>query len=1056
MVLRDTWSGRALRRVGLLCALVLSVVLPVRATAISPSTAIASRGMISLAGVLPPIVAQGRATPLGAVAATTTLAIVIPLALRNAAGLTSFVQAVTDPSSPHYRQYVSLSQAVQRYGPSALAAQAVVAWARGQGIAAVSSTPFAVHIQATVGQINALFGVRITHWRSATGRVFFAPQQAPSIPAVLASSVVGVLGLDNASTLQPMLRRAPRPSRLTKLLARPKVGSGPVVGGYTPTELRGAYNLTPVLTAGVIGQGQSIDLFELDSYTPTDVLNYDVQYGITTTVLIPNLCQSQSTSLYTCTPNQTATAPGSGVGEVESDIEVVQAIAPGAIINVYQDMTNSDVDAYNLYATMLQAGDANIISSSWGQCELNSSPSYVHALDQLFQLGAAAGIGVYSAAGDAGSLDCYGNRNPTGPNAMALSVDYPASDPYVTAVGGTSLTLGTTAPPTYGGETAWNASTASGGTLSASAGGGGVSSVFAQPFYQSGLAPPGSSAALVRMVPDVAANADPNTGYSIFTAGGWAVIGGTSLATPLWAAIMVLADQRANRHLGFINPTLYNAIARVPARAATDVHDVTVGDNDPLDSLGSNSSPHYVAASGYDLATGWGSPNGANLISDLVAISGTTGTATPTPTFMPSPTPTPSPTPSGTPAMATPTPTVPVPATGIPLLSTPSVTDLSSAAFAVIFTSTTAITAALQVVTQTGGPPFVVYDDRDINSAAVASTIHRFSVAGLTASTTYVLTPLLGPVGAVGTAITQMTPARLTTSPVPPLVAGTAQFATGSLVPYGLALLVGYILNPSSGATSAPLSTLATSTIAGNGLNYSFNSSPRTADGTTSFVPASNAVFIVTGWGDDNGNLASGPPVSGALGSLSTTEPTVILGMPQNMATTVQVGWNLISLPLLPMQAPTAQSILGKVMANPASQLAELASWTGTNWQVALLQRGSVPTSDFSLALGRGYFLYSDQPSVYTTTGLSLAQSVTTTLVTGWNLIGVPAPSSGETSLNVLAGVASAGAQPLEMAAWTGTGWQVTLAGQSSSPFPIRAGAGYFIYAQQNAIWTAQ
>ncbi len=621
----------------LVCATTLSLNTRVIAQDTSTSPAIRLTPMI---GSWAPAIAQGRATQVGVYTATALLTVTLALRPRDAAGLRSFAQAVSDPHNQFYRHYLTHAQIEQRYGATPSTIDAVAAWVRSQGVTAVTTRTTDVTFAAPARRMATLFHIQIGTWRLSTGRMIFGPTTAPAVPQSLSGAIMAIIGLDNETLLQPRDGRLEttsafaagrqvargRPevpqtspagteqSRSGQQRTGPRLGSG-VQGGYTPQELRLAYDIAGLFTEGTQGQGQTIDLYELDGYQPSTINTYDTQYGISGGSVTPYLCVTDTSSVYGCTAGQTMAA-GSAEDEVESDIEVIQAIAPRATIHVYQSDQNGS-DWYSLWTTMLSAGDARIVSTSWGFCELDlDQPTLdiVQAQDILFQEAVAAGIGIFAASGDSGSTDCAPD---SGVHATTLAVDNPASDPFVTAVGGTSLYLDS-ADQGYGSEVVWNS-----GTFLA--GGGGVSVLFSRPWYQTALAPTQLNGATGRMLPDVSANADPYTGYSIYTACGgspcWTVIGGTSLATPLWAAVMALANQvveaQGGMDLGFTNPTLYS-LGEDDATSSA-FHDVTSGSNDANPSDGSASSKIYSATVGFDMASGWGSPDVSLLISALLA-----------------------------------------------------------------------------------------------------------------------------------------------------------------------------------------------------------------------------------------------------------------------------------------------------------------------------------------------------------------------------------------------------------------------------------------------------
>jgi subtilase family serine protease len=307
---------------------------------------------------------------------------------------------------------------------------------------------------------------------------------------------------------------------------------------------------------------------------------------------------------------------------------------------VYEAPNNAS-GLISLYESMVTA-DAPVISTSWGLCEADMSTSTLTAENAIFQEAAVQGEAVFAAAGDDGSDDCQSSKR---------AVDDPASQPYVTGVGGTTMASDVPGAP----QSVWNDG--------AGAGGGGVSRDWAQPSYQSGFAqtqsqisctpmPGGTgSSTTCREVPDVSADADPSTGYDIYWSNGWLSAGGTSAAAPTWASLAALADSSnactsAGVRVGFADALLYSL-------PASDFNDVTMGTN-AYGGLGG-----YPAASGYDMSSGLGTPNGGTL---LPALCGTTTVTAPPPnttttTTTPTPT-TPAPVQTTTAPVQTTTPTI--------------------------------------------------------------------------------------------------------------------------------------------------------------------------------------------------------------------------------------------------------------------------------------------------------------------------------------------------------------------------------------------------------------
>ena len=297
---------------------------------------------------------------------------------------------------------------------------------------------------------------------------------------------------------------------------------------------------------------------------------------------------------------------GGQQGEAALDIETVIGLAPQATVDVF-DAPNTDPGLIDDYTAMIEDASVNVISTSWGDCETETTPGVLGAEATLFEEAAIAGKSVFAAAGDDGSSDC---------RSSALAVDDPGSQPFVTSVGG--LTLSSTSYPPV--ESVWNDSATSTG-----AGGGGISSVHLMPAYQAdaaaalGVIGPESSGAPCsasagvdcREVPDVSADADPYTGYLIYYKGAWTGFGGTSAAAPVWAAVAALTNASSackGTPIGFANGALYAAAG---SGYATNFTDVTSGNNDYAPD--GYTGGLYAAQRGFDLASGLGSPNGATL-----------------------------------------------------------------------------------------------------------------------------------------------------------------------------------------------------------------------------------------------------------------------------------------------------------------------------------------------------------------------------------------------------------------------------------------------------------
>ncbi len=368
---------------------------------------------------------------------------------------------------------------------------------------------------------------------------------------------------------------------------------------FLPHDLYTVYNIRPLLERGITGKGRTIVIIDA-SQSPTlqhDLALFDKLFGL------PN------PTLNVIAPFGLGPYSVDDATEITLDVEMAHAIAPDATINLALAPTLSNTDVFKItqYAVVHDLGDT--ISQSFGENEQCDSV-FVQAEHQLFVEAAAKNISVFASSGDFGSAigDCQ-----TGfPSIQGVS--YPASDTEVTAVGGTTLYADTQSR--YVGETVWNQSRFGQGPAN-NASGGGFSRVFARPDYQAGIAALKGQ----RTIPDIAYNADADKSAVLLVCGSCGFgpnaligLGGTSSGSPQWAAITVLADQLAGQRLGFLNPALYNiGGARSRTRA---FHDVVLGNNTYAYSTESGLRvviPGYSATKRWDPATGWGSPNAAEL-----------------------------------------------------------------------------------------------------------------------------------------------------------------------------------------------------------------------------------------------------------------------------------------------------------------------------------------------------------------------------------------------------------------------------------------------------------
>ncbi len=579
-------ASRTVRTFGLALAALSSLAGPARVLA-APDA-----GALALPGHVPAAVARAQAVSRLDGSRPVSLALTLPL--RNQSELSDLLRRLYDPGDPLYGRYLSPEQFTAKFGPTQADYNRAIAYAQAMGLTVTNThtSRTLLDVSAPAATVENAFGLHLLVFQSQEdGRYFYAPDSDPKIPASLASVLSGVVGLDNVSVRRPHYRvLTPRdpsvPVALQPFVLPRQTGSGPG-GGLSPSDIKTAYNLSGVTQTG---SGQTLGLFELDGYKASDITKYESQFGLPAAALQNVLVDGYNG------------AAGSGAGEVTLDIELQIALAPNATKFYVYEGPNSDtgvVDTYNKIAT---DNIAKEVSTSWGEAENSSTATVRNSENTAFQQMASQGQSIFAAAGDSGADD----------NGSSLSVDDPASQPYMVGVGGTSLTT-VSAGGAYKSEKTWN-----GGSASAGAGGGGISTVWSIPSYQSGVitaASKGSTTA--RNVPDVSLDADPNTGYAIYVGGAWNIYGGTSCAAPLWSAFTALVNQQrvasGKALLGFANPLIYTTAEG--SRYGTDFHDIADG----------STNLYYPAVTGFDDATGWGTFNGANLLTDL---SG--GSSTPT------------------------------------------------------------------------------------------------------------------------------------------------------------------------------------------------------------------------------------------------------------------------------------------------------------------------------------------------------------------------------------------------------------------------------------------
>jgi subtilase family serine protease len=506
----------------------------------------------------------------------------IALAPRNAAALAAYAQAVATPGSVDYHHYLTPQQFVRRFGPSDSDVTRVRRVLRARGIVtgALSRNRLALTVAAEPTQ----FATDLPSARH--GRTTAHAAAAPSLLRGVGGLVQGIITPaaptpQNSAIVEPRQRPTAHGLTGTTSMTTPTDPAGAQAcpaaqassaadGSYTAGQIASAYGMSSYYDAGDQGAGVTVALYELEPYGASDVAAYQACYSTDANVRTVAVAGGAGS--------------GPGSGEAAMDIETVIGLAPQASIDVYEGPATG-LGAYQTYNRIIGDDSAQVISTSWGTCEAIEGSVPARAQATLFEEAAVQGQTVIAASGDDGSNDCGNGQE---------SVDDPASQPWVTAVGATSLQAS--------GNAVWN------DTFGAS--GGGPSRLWPVPAYQRTAALTqtdvtcGAAGNACREVPDLSIDGDPATGYTAYYLGAWRAVGGSSVSAPAIAALTALADASpacGGHSLGFLNPALYHVAAADPDAFAG----VTAGSN------GSDSVAGFAAGPGYNMASGLGTPTGA-------------------------------------------------------------------------------------------------------------------------------------------------------------------------------------------------------------------------------------------------------------------------------------------------------------------------------------------------------------------------------------------------------------------------------------------------------------
>jgi kumamolisin len=543
----------------------------------------------------PLAISNGSATVKGNLDAQTTLQLDVVLSLSDSAGLDAYLEELYNPASSSYRQFLTPAQFTERFGPSQSNYDAVVNYLQSKGLSIVggSRDGLDVQVKGSVAVVEKAFNVKLKNYQlKEDGRNFFAPDREPTTG--LGVALWRVSGLENYSKPKPRFHSRSDAAKALgvdadTLVAHATTGSGPS-SSFLGSDMRAAYYGASTLT----GSGQNLGLLEFEGTDLADLTTYYTNIGQTLYVT-PTLLSVDGTStscLYT--------TAGGNCDDTEQTLDMTQALGVAPKLNslvVYVGSTDTAI----LSAMSTHSPLPTTIGCSWGWTPVDES-----SLDPYFKKFAAQGQSFFAASGDSAT---WSSSNEA----------WPADDPYVTAVGGTDLVT-TSAGGAWKSETAWSES-----------GGGVTPDSIGIPSWQalSGvITSTNKGSSVYRNGPDVSANAN----YTYYVCADQTTCtaneyGGTSFAAPFWAGYVALINQQlatdSQSSIGFLNPLIYpeNLTATT---YATDFHDITSG-----------TAGSYSAVTGYDLVTGWGSPNGTGLLNTLVTAGSTsTYTLSATPAYL--------------------------------------------------------------------------------------------------------------------------------------------------------------------------------------------------------------------------------------------------------------------------------------------------------------------------------------------------------------------------------------------------------------------------------------
>ncbi len=483
------------------------------------------------------------------------------------------------PGSASFGRYRSNDELARRFGPDA----ADVDWLRRElGTVRLDAdwrpgNPW-LSVRGTAADVALGLGIRLLHYLAPSGVDFIAPDRQVMVPVPWQRVATGVDGLNTYAS-----------ARVTAVRA----------GGMTPDDVLSAYDMRPLRDLGIDGSGQTVVVtIPGDGYRQGTLDAYTTRFGLPPINVVSKADDPLGMDAQ---------------GELEMDLEIIHAIAPGADLVVYASVDTSVIAMLAIQDRAVAENPGSVISQSWGSCERAASAGTLDALLAIYERGAQQGVTAFASSGDSGAFSCLERGDL--PTSDAIGAHLPASVPYLTGVGGTRLSL--RADGSYYHETVWS------WPALTEASGGGPSSYYPRPDWQTGPGISAGQAGALRLTPDVSADAESGMAiqYGADSPGtnqGWALGGGTSQSAPIWAGMTALINEYLARQglpaAGFLNRALY-AMAREP-QAFPPFHDIVQGNN-----LAESATP------GYDTSTGLGSPDAWNLARDLETYMRSTSSA---------------------------------------------------------------------------------------------------------------------------------------------------------------------------------------------------------------------------------------------------------------------------------------------------------------------------------------------------------------------------------------------------------------------------------------------